>query len=117
MGMVKTVLGVNHQGLRDWFFQRISAVIMAIYIIGLMVFFIKHPNLAFYEWQGLFIQPWMKIATLLFVLSLLFHSWVGMWTIYTDYVTCYIARLILQTVTLLALIAFFLSALLILWGI
>ncbi len=31
--MVKSVLGVNHQGLRDWVIQRVSAIIMAAYTI------------------------------------------------------------------------------------
>ena len=54
--MVKSVLGVNHQGLRDWLIQRISALFMAIYVIGLLIFLMMHPNLSYYEWQGLFAQ-------------------------------------------------------------
>lgn len=115
--MVKSVLGVNHQGLRDWLFQRMSAVFMAIYIIGLFVFFISHPNLAYNDWQGLFAQWWVKIATILFFLSLLVHAWVGVWTIYTDYVTCPVARLVLNTVTFFGLVGCFFATLLILWGV
>ena len=33
--MVKSVLSVNHQGLRDWIIQRVSAIVMAVYFIGL----------------------------------------------------------------------------------
>lgn len=115
--MVKSVLGVNHQGLRDWLIQRISALFMAIYVIGLVIFLMTHPNLSYYEWQGLFAQWWMKITTLLLALLLLFHAWIGIWTIVTDYVTCSVARLVLHTVVLLALVSFFFAALLILWGI
>lgn len=115
--MVKSVLGVNHQGLRDWFFQRMSAVYMAVYVIGLLLFLICHPNIAYYEWHSLFGQIWVKIATILFFLSLLVHAWVGMWTIFTDYVKCPIARLTLNTVVFFGLAGCFFAALLILWGI
>lgn len=115
--MVKSVLGVNHQGLRDWLFQRMSAVLMVIYVIGLITFFIMHPNLGYSDWQGLFAHGWVKIATILIVLSLLVHAWVGMWTIFTDYVTCPIARLVLHTIVFLSLLSFFFAALLILWGV
>lgn len=115
--MVKSVLGVNHQGLRDWFFQRISAVFMAVYVIALFLFFVFHPDMAYYEWHNLFAQLWVKIATILFFLSLLVHAWVGMWTILTDYVTCPVARLILNTVIFFGLVGCFFATLLILWGV
>lgn len=115
--MVKSVLGVNHQGLRDWLFQRMSAVFMTIYVVGLFIYFILHPNVAYNDWHNLFAQWWMKIATILFFLSLLVHAWVGMWTIFTDYITCPVARLILNTVIFFGLAACFFATLLILWGV
>lgn len=115
--MVKTVLGVNHQGFRDWLIQRVSAVVMALYVIGLVIFLVKHSDLTYYDWLGLFAHFWVKIATILFVLALLFHAWVGMWTVFTDYVKCPVARLALNSIVILALTGFFFTALLILWGI
>ncbi len=115
--MVKTVLGVKHQGFSDWLIQRVSAVVMTIYFIGLMGFLIMHSNLSYYNWLGLFTHSWVKIATILFLLSLLFHAWVGMWTVFTDYVKCPIGRLFLNSIVILALVGFFFAALLILWGI
>ncbi|HSW69078.1 MAG TPA: succinate dehydrogenase, hydrophobic membrane anchor protein [Gammaproteobacteria bacterium] len=115
--MVKSVLGVNHQGLRDWLFQRISAVFMAIYVIGLLVYFIWQGEVSYYDWHNLFSQLWIKIATLLFFASILVHAWVGMWTIFTDYVTCPVARLVLNIIVFFALLGFFFAALLILWGV
>lgn len=115
--MVKSVLGVNHQGLRDWLFQRMSAVFMTVYVISLFIYFALHPDIAYYDWHALFAHGWVKIATIIFFLSLLVHAWVGMWTIYTDYVTCPVARLILTTVTFFGLVGCFFATLLILWGI
>jgi succinate dehydrogenase / fumarate reductase membrane anchor subunit len=115
--MVKSVLSVNHQGLRDWVIQRVSAVIMAIYSFGMMLFFLTHSNMDFVDWRMLFNHTWMKVATILFVISLLFHAWVGMWTIFTDYVKFAWLRFILHVLVFFALVACFFWALQIVWGI
>ena len=93
--MVKSVLGVNHSGLRDWLIQRITAVVMTVYSIGIIIYFVMNPDLSFNNWHFLFTHLWMKVATLLFIVSLLFHAWIGMWTVFTDYVHPYWLRLII----------------------
>lgn len=115
--MVKSVLGVNHQGLRDWMAQRVSAIYMAIYIVSLVLFLMIHPELNYDTWHTLFSALSIKIATLVFIVLLLIHTWVGMWTIFTDYVTCFVARCFLNTLVLLSLLGCFFAALLILWGV
>lgn len=115
--MVKSVLGVNHQGLRDWLIQRVTAVVMIVYALVLAGFFLTHPNVAYYEWHGLFRSQWMKIGTVLVMLALLYHAWIGMWTIFTDYIKVVWLNWVLQIVVILALIAFFLETLLILWSV
>ena len=115
--MVKSVLGVNHQGLRDWAVQRVSAILMAIYSIGLVVYLLFSPRLSFAEWHNLFAQTWMKVATILFILSVLFHAWVGIWTIFTDYVKPFAIRCILHTLVLLTLAACFIWGVMILWSV
>lgn len=115
--MVKSVLGVNHQGLRDWLIQRVSAVLMIIYSVYLLAFIIMHPDLSYYEWHGLFAHILMKIFTLLVLLALLFHAWIGMWTIFTDYVKPFVLRFVLQMFVFLVLVCCFIAGLLILWGV
>jgi len=115
--MVKSVLGVNHQGLRDWVIQRISAIFMAFYSIGLILYVVCHRGLSFAEWHSLFSQEWMKVAAVLFLLSLMLHAWIGIWTILTDYVTSFITRSILNFFVLLMLIACFFWGILILWSV
>lgn len=115
--MVKSVLGVNHQGLRDWIIQRVSAIFMAIYSVWLVSYFFCHPGLSFAEWHGLFSNGWVKVATLLFILSLLFHAWIGVWTVFTDYVKSYALRCILNFLVLFMLVASFFWGLLILWSV
>ena len=115
--MVKTVLGVNHQGLRDWVIQRVSAIFMAVYSLGLIFYLLFHPELSFAEWHGLFAQQWVKVFTILFILALMLHAWIGIWTIFTDYVKPFVIRSMLNFFVLLMLIACFFWGVLILWSV
>lgn len=115
--MVKTVLGVNHQGLREWFWQRITGILMVLYFVGVMGFLLKHPHLRYYEWHGLFGNWWMKLATALVLLGLLYHAWIGMWTVYTDYIKIAWLNITIQVLTVLALTLLFLETLQILWSV
>jgi succinate dehydrogenase / fumarate reductase membrane anchor subunit len=114
--MVKSVLGVAHQGLRDWFIQRVTAVVLAVYSVGLISYFFIHSGVDFDSWHALFAHPAMKIATILFFVSLLFHAWVGMWTVFTDYIKDAWLSVTLNVLMFFALAAYFLWACQILWG-
>jgi succinate dehydrogenase / fumarate reductase membrane anchor subunit len=113
--MVKSVL--NHQGFRDWVIQRVSAILMAVYSIALALYFITHSGLSFAEWHGLFSREWMKVITILFLLSLMWHAWVGIWTIFTDYIKSFVIRTLLNFFVLLMLFACFFWGILILWSV
>jgi succinate dehydrogenase / fumarate reductase membrane anchor subunit len=115
--MVKSVLSVAHEGLRDWIVQRVSALMMAVYSIGLVIYVVSNPELSFAEWHGIFAETWVKVATLLFVLALAFHAWIGMWTIFTDYVKNFVVRAVLSLATILMLTACFFWAFMILWSV
>jgi succinate dehydrogenase / fumarate reductase membrane anchor subunit len=57
------------------------------------------------QWKALFSQGWMRVATLLFFVSLLLHAWVGMRDILMDYVKPTGWRLALEIVVILVLVA------------
>jgi succinate dehydrogenase / fumarate reductase membrane anchor subunit len=115
--MVKSVLSVSHLGLRDWAVQRVSAIIMAVYSIWLIAYLVFHPELSFAEWRGLFSSLTVKIASILFLFALLWHAWIGMWTIFTDYVKPYVIRCVLNVLVILALATYFIWGLMILWSV
>ncbi len=115
--MVKTVLSVSHQGLRDWVIQRVSAIMIAAFTIGLIGWMVCHPDLSFAEWHNLFAQSWMKVATILSLLAIMAHAWIGIWTIFTDYVKCTVLRAALNVVVFLSLAACFIWCVRILWGV
>ncbi len=115
--MVKSVLGVNHQGLTDWLVQRVSAIVMTVYSLGLISYLVMTQDIDYTRWHALFSHGWMKLATILFIVSLLFHAWVGMWTVFTDYIKPFVLRFILQVLLFLSLVSFFFASLMILWGV
>ena len=115
--MVKSVLGVYHAGFRDWFFQRLSAVVMFFYSLFFIFYFLCHPHVSYLAWRSLFTPLSMKVITLVVLLNLLYHSWVGMWTVLTDYVKVFPINLILNVAILLMLISCFFWGFMILWSV
>lgn len=115
--MVKSVLSSNRKGVRDWIIQRLSAVFMAIYSIALTVYVIVQKGITYKQWSSLFSQPWMKIATLIVMVSLLYHAWIGIWTVFTDYVKAPILRGLLNVLVLLMLASCFIWGLMIVWSV
>ena len=117
--MVKSISALTRSGMKDWFVQRVSAVLMAIYIIFLVGFIITHSfsgPLSYGSWSCLFHNLFFKIATIIILLSLIFHAWIGVWTIFTDYIHCSVLRGTLQVLVFLAMFSCTLWGVWILWG-
>jgi succinate dehydrogenase / fumarate reductase membrane anchor subunit len=104
-----------HYGLRDWLAQRITAVVMAAYSLGLLFVLARRPPASFEAWTALFGAGWMRIATLLFAVSLAWHAWVGARDILMDYIKHDGLRLALQVATVLLLAGYLGWAIEILW--
>jgi succinate dehydrogenase / fumarate reductase, membrane anchor subunit len=103
---VKRLVVGAHYGLRDWLAQRITAVIMAVYTLIVAAVFLKGSPFTYDAWKALFAQGWMRVATLLFAVSLAWHAWVGVRDILMDYVKPDGLRLALQVVTVVLLASY-----------
>lgn len=106
-----------HYGLRDWLAQRVTAIAMAIYTLLFVVMLLKGPKLDYASWRMLFTPQWMKLATLLFLVSLYLHAWVGVRNIFMDYVKSNGLRLALHVMAIAWLVACAGWSVQILWGI
>jgi len=104
-----------HYGLRDWLAQRVSAVIMAVYSVIAVVVFLMNKNITYSVWRDLFAQGWMRVATLLFMVSLAWHAWVGVRDILMDYIKPAGLRLALEVLVLLVIAAYVGWTIQILW--
>ena len=113
--VVKRIVVGAHYGMRDWLAQRITAAIMAIYsLIVLFALFAAKP-ITYGWWRELFSQGWMRVATLLFAVSLAWHAWVGVRDILMDYIKPDGLRLGMQVFTLLILAGYLGWTVQILW--
>ena len=112
--MKRTVVGA-HYGMRDWLAQRLTALLMALYSAMLAVVLMRGEPITYPVWKDLFAQGWMRVVTLLFAVSLVWHAWVGTRDILMDYVKPDGLRLALQVLTLLLLAAYMGWAIQILW--
>jgi succinate dehydrogenase / fumarate reductase membrane anchor subunit len=83
--MVTQVTSFARNGLADWVIQRVTAVLLGFYAVFLTGFVVATPDLTYEIWRSLFSSTWMQVATLLALLSICAHGWIGMWTIITDY--------------------------------
>ncbi|GLR26621.1 MULTISPECIES: succinate dehydrogenase, hydrophobic membrane anchor protein [Limnobacter] len=108
IGPKRLVVGA-HYGLKEWMVQRITAVIMALYTIGLFLAVLFTPGLNYQKWVGffnfeLFAFPMGKILALLAFFSLCYHAYIGIRDIWMDYVKPTGIRLALQVFTALWLL-------------
>ena len=107
--MVGSVTNFSRNGLSDWLLQRLSAMVVLSYIaFNLWYIFFHGPS--YTEWVGLQHNLWMRAFNILFLLSLLAHAWIGIWTVLTDYVNPAPLRLTLQVLLFLTLFG------LLMWG-
>jgi succinate dehydrogenase / fumarate reductase membrane anchor subunit len=91
-------------------------VIMAIYSVIVVVVLLRGAPVTYAVWRDLFDQGWMRVATLLFALSLAWHAWVGVRDILMDYIKPDGLRLSLQVGALLVIAGYFGWTIQILWG-
>jgi len=122
--MVTSVTSFGRSGLNDWVVQRVSAVILFLYILFLAYVFIARPDMQYQEWQALFANNVVRIFSLIALLSLCAHAWIGMWTIATDYLTSKMLgasanklRFVFELLCFIALFIYFVWGIQILWSI
>lgn len=83
---IKSATGLTGSGSRDWIVQRISAVVLAVYSVVLLGFFLTH-DVTYEAWSGFMMSLPMRLFSLVAIIALAGHAWVGMWTVFTDYIT------------------------------
>src|SRR3989338_5451852 len=114
--MVNRVVTGAHYGLRDWLIQRITAALMALYSVALAGYLLLQPHLNYDVWTGLFSSQSMRTFTLLSLLCLFYHAWIGIRNIVMDYVKPAGVRLVIHVLVILVLLLYAIWAVQILWG-
>lgn len=114
--MVNRVVTGAHYGLRDWLMQRVTALLMASYALLMAGWLLLHPNVDYDAWTGLFASNVVRSFSLLFLLAVYCHAWVGMRDIVMDYIKSAHVRLSIHVMVILTLIMYVIWSVQILWS-
>jgi succinate dehydrogenase / fumarate reductase membrane anchor subunit len=112
--MVNRIVVGAHYGLKDWLAQRVTAAYMALYTLVMAVLLLISVD-GYESWRALMAGGVIRFFSVLFVLCLCYHAWVGVRDIWMDYVTPTAVRLTLHVLTLLVLTGNAVWAVQILW--
>ena len=114
--MVNRVVVGAHYGLRDWLIQRVTAVVMVVYLVSLGAYLLWQPDLSYDVWIALYSSLPVRTFTLLFLMCLFYHAWIGVRNVVMDYVKPAGLRLLFHVLVILALILYAIWSVQILWG-
>jgi succinate dehydrogenase / fumarate reductase membrane anchor subunit len=119
--MVTSVTSMGRSGLYDWLIQRVGGVILLAYFVYVGCVLICGVD--YQDWKELYGQTWMRVFSLLALISLAAHAWVGLWVIFTDYLTermlgtaGNVLRLLAQMVCGIIMFTYVVWGIQILWG-
>jgi len=93
----------SFKGLSDWITQRLTALYIGIYFIFIMISIVCLPS-EYIVWRHFFANFWVMLASILMILAISWHAWIGVWTIITDYVKPIILRSLCHLVAILLLL-------------
>jgi|TARA_R110000772_G_scaffold58539_6_gene132715 succinate dehydrogenase / fumarate reductase membrane anchor subunit len=119
--MVTAVTSFGRSGTADWLVQRVSGVILLAYF--LFIGWVVVSGVDYASWKSLFAQTWVRVFSLMSLLSLAAHAWIGLWAVVTDYLTermmgttGNVLRISSQLVIALVLFVYVVWGVQILWG-
>jgi succinate dehydrogenase / fumarate reductase membrane anchor subunit len=122
--MLIQLLTHKYPGMRLWLSQRLTALVMAIYIVSLVILLLvvqpfgnatwQENYAAWYEFSS---AVWFRLATLLFFMCLFMHAWLGVSDVLKDYVFNKALRAYLQMAVDIVLVVYLFWLVYILWNI
>jgi succinate dehydrogenase / fumarate reductase membrane anchor subunit len=119
--MVTSVTSMGRSGVSDWLMQRVTAVILLAYFVYVGCVLLGGVDYA--SWKELHSQTWMRVFSLLALFSLGIHAWVGLWAVFSDYLTerlmgntGNVLRFVAQVVCAIIMFTYVVWGIQILWG-
>lgn len=95
--------GSTRRGLTSWLIQRLTSVYMAGFVVFVTLRFSLYPVAGYEAWHEWWSRIVVRVALALFIASLLAHAWIGMRSVYMDYVKPWWLRFGVSAATALAL--------------
>ena len=120
---MKSATSFSRSGVSDWILQRVSAVILAVYFVVIVGWLFNVSDLSYTAWHDFMTCTVMRVFSLLAIVALAAHAWIGMWTVFTDYLTvrqmgskASFIRLLAQVGMALVIFVYVVWGIMILWG-
>lgn len=77
----------HNNGLNDWLVQRISSLVLLVYISLLLGFWACYAQVMTINlWRDFLFSPYMRVLGMVSSFALLTHASIGIWVVLTDYV-------------------------------
>lgn len=114
--MVNNASALGRSGVHDWLLLRASAIVITLYVLYILGFVVTAPDITYEIWRGFFATSITKVFTVLTLLSILAHAWIGLWQVLTDYIKPLALRLMLQLAVVVLLLVYLLYGTIVVWG-
>ena len=115
--MLIQLLTNKYPGMRLWLSQRLTALVMAVYIVSLVILIAIVQPSGHAAWHAFFAPIWFRIATLIFFMCLFMHAWLGVSDVLQDYVFNKTLRGYMQITVDIALVTYLFWLMFILWNV
>ncbi len=115
--MLIQLLTNKYPGMRLWLSQRLTALVMAFYIVLLVIMLAITQPAGFAAWHDFVTPIWFRLLTLIFFMCLFMHAWLGVADVLQDYVFNKTLRAYMQIAVDIALVAYLFWLMFILWNI
>jgi len=106
-----------HYGIRDWLLQRVTAVLLLLFLLLVLGRLGISSGSGYGAWAGVFAPLPVKLLAVAAFAAVALHAWIGMRDIWMDYVRILPLRLALHVLTVLWLVACLAWSVRILWSV
>ena len=115
--MLIQLLTNKYPGMRIWLSQRLTALVMAFYMVLMVIMLLIMQPAGFTAWYD-FVSPiWFRLLTLIFFMCLFMHAWLGVADVLKDYVFNKTLRAYMQIVVDILLLVYLAWVSIILWNV
>ena len=94
-----------HSGLTEWLLQRATAVCLSAFLLYIVVRLVVDPPADHTAWRAWFGQGGVRIVWALTFAAVLIHAWIGLRSVFIDYLRSTALRLLCYLLTALGLLA------------
>ena len=103
--------------MRLWLSQRLTALVMAFYIVLMAIMLLIMQPAGFASWHNFVSPVWFRLLTLIFFMCLFMHAWLGVADVLKDYVYNKTLRAYMQLAVDIVLVGYLFWLMFILWNI